>query len=137
MNARWKVLVRVAGPGRQAAESKSQRAATDPSAGAVPRRQGARGKQTLASGDRWRARIVGKGAAELSRTGVQGERDLTETGQEREGSGQMNDDAAHRAHDARAELQQAFPQGADLGAGTGGPGGPQAQFLQRHKGGRP
>src|SRR3989304_7993561 len=129
MNARWKVMGRVAGPGMPAPQSQSQRSAGDPSAGAVPRGQGAGGKQTPASGDRWRARIVGKEAAELPRAGIQSESDLAEAGPEREGSGQMNDDAAHRAHDARAELQQAFPQGADLGAGTGGPGGPQAQFL--------
>ena len=57
--------------------------------------------------------------ADLSAMSAQAAGDKTEGRQKGEGGGQVNDQAPHRTHDPRAELEQSLAQGADLGPGTG------------------
>jgi len=97
---------------------------------------GTEGSRQFRRGGSFCEQECGAKVPELPRTGTEGEGDLAEAGQEREGSRQVDDDAAHRAQHACAELQQALPQGPDLIAGALGSGGPQAQFLQQDKGSR-
>src|SRR5271156_7071734 len=111
-------------------------ATTRTSPGGVDWERGGGGKPTLRPWGSFCEQECGAKVPELPRAGAEGESDLAEAGQEREGSGQMDDDAAHRAQHARAELQQALSQGPHLRSRALGPGGPQAQFLQQHVGGR-
>ena len=113
-----------------------RQAASRASAGGTDWEHGGGGKPTLPPWGSFCEQECGANVPELPRAGPEGEGNLAEAGQVREGSGQMNDDAAHRAQHARAELQQALPQGPDLRAGTLGPFRPQAQFLQQDKGSR-
>jgi len=76
------------------------------------------------------------GRLTLSGSGTEGQCDLVPGVQEGERGGQMQDEAAHRDHHARPELDEVLAQGGDLGAGTGGAGGAQPQFLHQHVGGR-
>ena len=54
---------------------------------------------------------------------------------ERRAERQVNDDAPNRRFDPRSQLQQAQPQGADLGTPAPGPPGLEAQLLHQHIGG--
>ena len=51
-------------------------------------------------------------------------------------AGQMQDDAADRADDLDAELEQPVPQPRHLGSGARGVRGAQPQFLHQHVGRR-
>lgn len=54
---------------------------------------------------------------------------------ERRADWQVNDDAPNRRFDPRPQLQQAQPQGADLGTSAPGPPGLEAKLLHQHIGG--
>jgi hypothetical protein len=74
-------------------------------------------------------------AVVLSRRCAECQRHLPERSQKRKRRGQVHDQAANRAHDASAQLQQAFPQRPNLSSRTAGVRGVQAQLLHQHVGG--
>ena len=80
------------------------------------------------------ARLTSAGGG-LPGAGAECERDVPPGVEVRRGGGQVQDHAADRADDVRAELEQPGAQPRHLGAGTGGARRAQPEFLHQHVGG--
>src|SRR5947209_19514630 len=68
----------------------------------------------------------------LAGAGAEREGDVTPSVEKRRRRGQMEDDAAHGAHDMDAKCEQPLPQCGHLRAGAGRARRPQPEFLHEH-----